>query len=203
MEVGWDFGFVQVSTDEGATWQSLACTGTTSEHDPGALSHIVANLPGYNGSAGTAASPVSATCPALPAGSDYIAFRLMTDPAVQEDGWHVKNIQLNGVPFGTDLAGWDNIRFFSPVSLNFEFAVVGINGTVDEFGDVTAGTAVQVIRPTLGAGNEYALSASDIAALSGYGRVVAIVSGIPASEDSTLYSPYSLLVNGNERADGQ
>jgi hypothetical protein len=37
----------------------------------------------------------------------------------------------------------------------------------------------------------------------GYSRVVAIVSGIPDSEDSTLYQPYSLLVNGGERADGQ
>jgi hypothetical protein len=202
-EAGWDFGFVQVSTDEGATWQSLACDGTSSEHDPGALSHIVANLPGYNGSAGSAAAPVHATCPALPAGSDYIAFRLMTDPAVQEDGWHVKNIQLNGVPFGTDLAGWDNIRFFSPINLSFEFAVVGINGTVDEFGDVTAGTSVHVIQPTLGAGNEYTLTSDDLATLEGFSRVVAIVSAIPGSEESTLYQPYSLLVNAVERADGQ
>jgi hypothetical protein len=205
MELGWDFGFVQVSTDDGATWESLACTGTTSAHDPGALSHIVANVPGYNGSAGTAASPVGATCPALPVGSDYIAFRLMTDPAVQEDGWHVRNIKLNGADLGMpgDLTGWDNQKFFSPVSLAFEFVVVGINGTVDGFGNVTAGTSVHVIRPTLGAGNESTLSADDLAALSSYGKVVAIVSGIPASEESTLYQPYSLLVNEMESADGQ
>jgi hypothetical protein len=204
-EIGWDFGFVQISTDEGATWQSLACTGTTSEHDPGAFSHIVANLPGYNGSAGSATAPVHATCPALPAGSDYIAFRLMTDEAVQEDGWHVKNIQLNGVALGNsgELTGWDNLRFFSPINLNFEFAVVGISGSVDEFGDVTAGTAVHVIQPTLEAGSEYTLTSDDLAALAGSTRVVAIVSSIPGSEDSTLYQPYSLLVNGNESADGQ
>ena len=201
----WDYGFVQVSTDDGATWQSLACDGTTSEHDPGAISSIVANLPGYTDAAGTAGAPVHATCPALPVGTDYIAFRLMTDPAVEFDGWHVKNIQLNGTNVGTpgDLTGWDNQKFFSPVPLSFDLALVGINGTVDIYGDVTAGASVEVLRPTLGAGNEYTLSAGDLAALASYGKVVVIVSGIPASEDSTLYQPYSLLVNGVPRADGQ
>jgi len=203
MEPGWDFGFVQVSTDDGATWQSLACDGTTSAHDPGAISSIVANLPGYNDSAGSAGAPVHATCPALPAGSDYIAFRLMTDPAVEFDGWHVKNIQLDGVDLGTpgDLTGWDNLQFFSPVPLDFGFTLVGINGAVDMYGDVTAGTSVQVLRPTLSAANDYTLTAGDLTALASYDKVVAIVSGIPASEDSTLYQPYSLLVNGAERAD--
>jgi hypothetical protein len=214
MELGWDFGFVQVSTDDGATWQSLDCDGTTSAHDPEAISSIVANLPGYNGptddntssaSNGTAAAPLHATCPLLPTGSDYIAFRLMTDPAVEFDGWHVKNIQLDGVDLGTpgDLTGWDNQKFFSPVALDFGFALVGISGTVDTYGDVTAGTSVQVIRTTLGTGSTYTATSSDLSALSGYDKVVAIVSGIPASEDSTLYQPYSLLVNGVQSADGQ
>ena len=203
-EVGWDYAFVQVSTDNGATWESLACTGTTSAHDPGALSHIVAELPGYNGAAGSAGSPVQATCPALPAGTDYLAFRLLTDPAVQEDGWHVKNIQLNGsTPAGWEtLANWDNEQFFSPLDLDFGFALVGINGTVDGYGDVTAGTSVKVFRPTLGAGNDYTLSGADLTELSGYARVVAVVWGIPASEGSSLYQPYSLMVNGTEKADG-
>ena len=101
---------------------------------------------------GTAGAPVHATCPALPAGTDYLAFRLMTDPAAQFDGWHVKNIQLNGVDVGTpgDLTGWDNERFFSPLTLDFGFALVGINGTVDAYGDIlTSGADVKVFRPTL------------------------------------------------------
>jgi hypothetical protein len=203
-EVAWDFGFVQVSTDDGATWQSLACTGTTTAHDPGAIGSIVANLPGYTGESGSAAAPLHATCPALPAGSDYVAFRLMTDPSVQLDGWHVKNIQLNGTDLGTagSLTGWDNQGLFSPLDLGFAFALVGINGTVDIYGDVSAATAVTVLRPTLNADNEYTLSAGDLAALAGYARVIAIVTGIPASEDTAIYGPYSLMVNGAERADG-
>ncbi len=213
MELGWDFGFVQVSTDGGVTWQSLSCTGTTSDHDPDALGSIVANLPGYNGPSadqsvtdtnGSAASPLHATCDPLPAGTDYIAFRLMTDGAVEFDGWHVKNIQLDGVDVGTpgDLTGWDNELYFTPASLDYDFTVVGLNGTVGSYGAVTGASSVYVMRATLGAGHDYTLSASDLAALSGYDRVVAIVSGIPASEFTFIYQPYSLMVNGAERADG-
>jgi hypothetical protein len=195
-EIDWDFGFVQVSTDGGDTWTSLACSGTTTNHDPGAISAVVDNLPGYSGSAGTAGAPVSVTCPALPAGSTHLAFRLITDPAVTDDGWHVKNIKLDGADLGTpaDLTGWDNIQFFSPVDLDFDFALVGIDGTVDAFGDVTAGDAVHVIRPTLGAGNTYTASAGDLAALGGFDTVVAIIWGIPADEASMLYQPYTLNV---------
>lgn len=205
IEVDWDFGFVQVSTDGGQTWQSLACDGTTSAHDPGADPTIVANLPGYSGTAGSADSPVHATCPALPTGTTHIALRLMSDAAVNFDGWHVKNIQLDGADVGTpgSTAGWDNIQYYNPLPLNFGFALVGINGSVDEYGDVTSGTSVQVIRPALGAGNTYDATGGDLSALSGYNGVVAVVWGIPDDETTTLYQPYSLLVNGVERADGQ
>jgi hypothetical protein len=213
MELGWDFGFVQVSTDGGATWQSLGCDGTTSDHNPDAFTSIVSNVPGYTGpnedpsivtTVGTADAPVSVTCPALPDGVDYLAFRLMTDPAVEFDGWHVRNIKLDGVDLGTpgDLTGWDNQLFFTPVELTFAFALVGINGTVDAWGNVAAGAGpVRVFRPTLVDG-AYTLTDAEVSAFADYDRVVAIVSGIPDSESTFLYQPYSLMVDGVEKADG-
>jgi len=204
LEADWDFGFVQASTDGGHTWQSLACTGVTSVHDSAAMPRIVANLPGYSGTAGSAGSPLAASCPALPAGVTHLAFRLMSDWATNADGWHVKDIKLDGVDVGTpgSITGWDNIQHLNPATLTFGFALVGITGgVVDAYGDVTAGSAIKVVRPTLGAGNTYDAS-GDLAGLSGYDQVVAIVWGIPADEESTLYQPYSLLVNGAERADG-
>jgi hypothetical protein len=210
MELGWDYGFVQVSTDGGDSWESLACSGTTTEHDPGALSTITANLPGFNGPSaddtvtttiGTAAAPVHVTCPALPAGVDYLAFRLMTDELAHFDGWHVKNIQLNGANLGTpgSLAGWDNQAFFNPTELTFGAALVGINGTVDEFGDVTDGDAIRVVRPELGPDNAVDFN---LANLAGFDRVVAVIWGIPDEETTFLYQPYSLRVNGIQMADG-
>lgn len=218
MELGWDFGFVQVSTDGGTTWTSLPCTGTTTAHNPDALAHIVANVPGYTGpsennmdpaTVGTAGAPVAASCDlsAYSGGPPILfSFRLMTDPAFQLDGWHVRNLLLDGVAVDAtpgDLSDWDNQSFFNPQELSFYLTLVGINGTVDGFGDVTAGTDVVVLRPTLGAGNDYTLTAGDLAALAGSAQVWAIVAGVPDAEESTLYQPYTLLVNGVEKADGQ
>ncbi len=172
-------------------------------------------MPGYSGPSaddtvtttiGTAASPVSVTCPALPAGSDYISFRLMTDELAHFDGWHVRNIELDGVALGTpgSLDGWENQNFFNPTELTFGFALVGINGTVDAYGDIEpgGGESVLVFRPTLSAGQSYTLTSDDLAALDDFDRVVAVIWGIPDDESSTLYQPYSLMVNGAERADG-
>jgi Immune inhibitor A peptidase M6 len=215
MELGWDFGFVQVSTDGGLTWTSLPCTGTTADHNPDALAHIAANVPGYTGptdaqgltTAGSAGAPLAASCDlsAYSGGPPILlSFRLMTDPAVQLDGWHVRNLMLDGAAVDAtplDLSDWDNQDFFDPQELSFYLTLVGINGIVDGFGDVTAGTSVVVLRPTLGAGNDYTVTAGDLTALAGT-EVWAIVSGIPDSEESTLYQPYSLLVNGVDMADG-
>jgi hypothetical protein len=204
LEANWDFAFVQVSTDNGASWQSLACTGTTSAHDPAAMGRIVAQLPGFTGTAGSAGSPVSVTCPALPVGTDLLAFRLMSDWATNYDGWHIKNIKLDGADVGTpgDLSDWDNLYYFSPLALDFGFTVVGLNGTVGTYGAVTGPASITVITTTPNADNEYTLTAGELAALSGFDKVVAIVWGIPGDEESTLYQQYSLLVNGIEKADG-
>ncbi|HXG25981.1 MAG TPA: peptidase M6 [Candidatus Binatia bacterium] len=211
-ELGWDFGFVQVSTDGGETFTSLACTGTTSEHDPGAIGTIVAELPGFSGptpddtdtsTIGTAAEPVSSSC-TIPAGATHISFRMMTDPLAFFDGWHVRNIELDGSPVGTpgSLAGWTNQKFLDPLELTFGLAFVGINGEVDAFGDILSADSVTVLKPTLDAGQSYTLTADDLEQLSGFDRVVAVVWGIPDEESSTTYQPYSLMVNGTEVADG-
>jgi len=210
-ELGWDFGFVQASTDGGTTFTSVACSGTTSEHNAQADPNISSQVPGYTGpdesgegSVGTAAAPVHATC-TLPAGTTHLSFRFMSDGGVEFDGWHVRNVTLDGVAVDStpeDLSDWGNQAFFQPAALAFILQFVGLTGTVDEFGDIVTGGDVVVVRPTLGAGNTYTLTAEDIAALAGSTQVVAIVSGVLEDESLRVYPPYSLLVNGTERADG-
>jgi Immune inhibitor A peptidase M6 len=212
-ELGWDFGFVQVSTDGGETFTSVACTGTTTDHNAAADPAIASQVPGYtgpdetgDGSVGTAAEPVHATCD-LPdaAGAVLLSLRFMTDAGVNFDGWHVKNLTLDGTAVDAtpaDLSDWNNQAFYSPVALDFIFQIVGLTGTVDQYGDITSAGSVVVLRPTLGAGHTYTLSASDLSALAGSTQVVAIVSGVLDDESTRVYAPYSLVVNGTERADG-
>ncbi|MEO6058599.1 MAG: hypothetical protein ABIQ05_01325, partial [Candidatus Limnocylindria bacterium] len=221
MELGWDFGFVQVSDDNGDTWTSQPCSGTTPTADPSAFPYITAHLPGYTGptgndkvpdTTGSAGAPIAASCDLSAysgAGPILLAFRLMVDELYEQDGWHIKNLVLDGVAVDAspaDLSDWNNVRYYSPLDLDFGFALVGINGTVDGYGDVTAGTSVKVFRPTLGAGSDYTLSGADLVALSTYAKVVAVVWGIPATEDVDTYQPYSLLVDFGagdvEKADG-
>ncbi len=49
IEEDWDFAFVQVSEDNGATWTSLSNANTKSTAVPEAYPTVVANLPGFTG----------------------------------------------------------------------------------------------------------------------------------------------------------
>ena len=85
-EEGWDFGFVQISTDGGATYQSLAVhRHDDRDHDPDALPTAVENVPGFTGFSGDVqAADVQ---PGGLRGPDVLlAFRAFNDPATLGDG---------------------------------------------------------------------------------------------------------------------
>lgn len=95
IEEHWDFGVVQVSTDNGQTWTSLANENTRDDIVPEGHPKIKANLPGFNGNSGgwtTETFDLSAY-----AGQKVLlAFRYMTDWGFNEAGWYLSNLQLNG-----------------------------------------------------------------------------------------------------------
>ncbi len=114
-EEAWDFGFVQVSDDGGETWHSLATQHTTSDHDPDAAANIVANLPGFTGDSGAWQSESADLSPY--AGKDVlVGFRYMTDPAANEAGMWVRNIQVGATELPSDsLDGWQTITQVNPM----------------------------------------------------------------------------------------
>jgi hypothetical protein len=100
---GWDFGFVQVSTDGGATWVSVEGTYTTMDHNPSAKEEIVNELPGitdYNpswGNSGWAALDHAEYDLSAYAGEVVkVRFRYMTDWGTEYEGWFIKNVMING-----------------------------------------------------------------------------------------------------------
>ena len=123
----WDFGFVQVSTDGGATWTSLANEYTTAEHDPDAHPKVVANLPGLTGSSNGWVT-MSFDLSAYAGQNILIAFRYITDWATTEAGWYIDNVYVNGnlISDGSSVAPFKDITYYQPIELDFKVTLVGM-----------------------------------------------------------------------------
>jgi len=130
----WDFGFVQVSTDGGASWTSLEGDYTTYDYDPDAHPDIIANLPGLTGwSCYYEADPcwinLSYDLTAYP-GDILLAFRYMTDWATPYEGWYVDNVYVDEtlISDGSDASVFIDITELFPINNDFTVTFVGIKG---------------------------------------------------------------------------
>lgn len=100
IELDWDYAYLVMSTDGGATWTSLE-TNLSTNTDPNGQNFGF----GITGSSGGAWIDLTA---ALPAGDYLLGFRYWTDVAAVEPGFMVDDIQITGLPLDdaeTD-AGW-------------------------------------------------------------------------------------------------
>jgi hypothetical protein len=131
LEALWDFAFVQVSTDGGVTWTSLADNEgySTDEYDPNAYPTVIANLPGLTG---TIDAPVTLTydLSAYAGQNILVAFRLITDWSTHQEGWYIDNVAVDGVVIsdGTDPSIFKDLTELFPVDNNFTVTFVGKRG---------------------------------------------------------------------------
>ncbi|AYC28759.1 immune inhibitor A domain-containing protein [Paenisporosarcina cavernae] len=112
MEEQWDFGMVQVSTDNGETWTSLENENTRSDVVDEGYPTIKENVPGFTGTNddwSTESFDLSAY-----AGQDVlVSFRNLTDWGYEEAGWYIKNIQLGD--FSSDGSSVDAFKSLGQV----------------------------------------------------------------------------------------
>ena len=106
IESFWDFGFVQISTDGGATWTSLGNDHTTSDHDPDAHPDVIANLPGFTGSS-EAWVQETFDLSAYAGQTVDLRFLYVTDWATTETGFYIDDITVSD-DTGTLL--WDDLE---------------------------------------------------------------------------------------------
>ncbi|WP_052475814.1 choice-of-anchor J domain-containing protein [Cohnella kolymensis] len=96
IEEQWDFGVVQVSTDNGQTWKSLANANTREDLVEDGHPKIRANLPGFTGTSDgwtTQTFDLSTY-----AGQKVLlGFRYITDWGANGSGWYLSDLRLNGV----------------------------------------------------------------------------------------------------------
>jgi hypothetical protein len=195
-ELGWDFMFVQVSTDGGATYSSLTCTDTTTETNPDALPTAKENVPGFTGYPG-AWKPQTCSLSAYAGQTVLLAFRTFNDPAVLGEsaavppGAWIDDVMVGGtlISDGSSLAGWQS---FTQVRPN---TVAGFTVTLLSI-DTGKGKITVRRLPLTG---DFALSGA--ANVQKYidknaDLVAAIVFYDDPAETSTQYAPYRLTVNG-------
>jgi len=112
----WDFCFVQVSTDGGKTWVSVASEWTTTDTDPDAHPNIIANLPGLTG---YYEGEMWFNLTEFVGQEILYQFRYMTDWAGFEEGWYIDNVTLNGKVIDNG----DDIVSLEPVYPEVDFIV--------------------------------------------------------------------------------
>jgi immune inhibitor A len=96
IEEQWDFGAVQVSTDNGKTWTSLSNDHTRSDIVPNGYPNTKENLPGFTGSS-NGWTTESFDLKDYAGQKVLVAFRYMTDWGFNEEGWYVSNLKVNDV----------------------------------------------------------------------------------------------------------
>jgi hypothetical protein len=198
LEETWDFGFVQVSTDNGVTYHSVQCADSRSDFNPDAHPTIKANVPGFTG----VQDWKNETCDlgAYAGKTVYLAFRDVTDWSTEGNdgapfapGWWVKNVVLGGTTIsdGTSLAGWKSTTEVNPVPVNgFTVQLVGISST--------GSSATIVSQIPLDANFSANLVKGALKRLIGdeVDVVAAIVTYDEPTETITEYAPYTLQANG-------
>lgn len=97
IEENWDYGFVQVSTDDGLTWTTLDDIGDycTDEAVNSAMETITANLPGLTGNS-EGWKDLSFDLSAYDGQEILVGFRYMTDWGYSLDGWMISEVSADG-----------------------------------------------------------------------------------------------------------
>ena len=191
IEEAYDGGFVQVSTDGGETYTTLANDNTSNEWSsevPG---------PGLTGSSGgwrTETFDLSDY-----AGQDVLlAFHYITDGGVAFDGWWIDDVSVGGtvVSNGEDLGPWD-----SPSEVN---AVEVFGFTVQLVAYDDAHDTAYLAELPLNDSFDGSISGDDVDAAIGDSAetVGAIVTYDEPTETVTQYAPYALTVNGTRQPGG-
>lgn len=210
IEYRWDFGFVQVSTDGGETWTSVAdeLTLDEAEENPD-YPEIAANLPGLTGTSRLTQQGDPTVVPetgdpdwvtaafdlADYAGQDVlIGFRYLTDGAAVQPGWWVDDIRLGGVLVndGTTTEGLFSYKQLQPDDVaGWVVQLVGIDS------DGSPRLPARLGRFEVAPGETLTLGSSRLLAIGVGSEVIGAIVTLDEPTESVLqYAPYTLTVNG-------
>ncbi len=127
IEENWDYGFVQVSTDGGDTWQSLSNANTDDSPNSNAHPLVKENVPGLTGDTDGWQTQTFDLSQFEGEGEVLISFRYVTDWAFVKDGWWVKNVSVVGDDVPTDTtAPYESLREARGNHIEYQFTFIGV-----------------------------------------------------------------------------
>lgn len=186
LEDGFDYAYVQVSTDGGETYESIEC----SDQVTGPLG------PAFNGESG-AFVPVTCDLTAFAGQAVVLSFRIVTDGSFFLDGMWVDDIAVGGTTLsdGSTLEGWVSRTEFNPLEVESYTVRLVAN---------REGKRSWVAEVPLDADFHGSLRGGMLR--KAIGTQADLVSAIVTYHDSTetigQYAPYTLTVNGIEQPGG-
>jgi Immune inhibitor A peptidase M6 len=186
-EESYDYAYVQVSDDGGETFRSVKCTDS-----------IDAPLgPGFDGSS-DGFTTQRCNLKRYAGERVILAFRYVTDGSVQEDGYWVGNVELDGrqISDGRSLQGWKSPTQINPVDVeDWNVRLVVFDQTMNQ---------VRIANLTLDGDFDGSISGADLDALIGTtgATIAAIVTHLDGTETVLQTAPYTLTVNGVEQPGG-
>ena len=195
LEDGFDYAYVQVSTDGGESYETIPC----SDQVDGPLGSA------YNGES-DAFLPESCDLSAFAGQTVVIAFRLVTDSSVNFDGFWVDDVAIGDTVLsdGSTLDGWSSATEFNPIDV--EGYTVRIVAYDSSGHDVLTGRGHghghvgDAWTTTVPLNSHFAGHLRGGALRHAIGTKADVVSVIVTYHDSTeqvqQYAPYRLWVNG-------
>lgn len=125
IESTWDYGFVQVSTDGGETWTSLANKNTTDKVNESAHPKVKSNVPGFTGSS-NGWTTQTFDLSQYEGQNILVGFRYVTDWASQEDGWYIDNISVDAVNYSNNGNSTNDFKSLNEVQKNYVDYLISI-----------------------------------------------------------------------------
>jgi hypothetical protein len=176
-ELGFDYAYVSVSTDGGATYTPIAGDRT-----------VDAPLgPGLNGTTG-GFEPHAYDLSAYAGQSILLSFRYVSDGGVNEGGLMIDDVFIGATPVsdGTNLSAFRSPTEIRPTPVeNFNIRLIGI--------DPAHHIAWQI---EFDGKFSLSLGGGQLAKLSLFPQVVAVIAYDESTEQVQQYAPYTLTVNG-------
>ncbi|MCT4688469.1 choice-of-anchor J domain-containing protein [Vallitalea sp.] len=126
----WDACMVQVSTDEGKTWSSLANDNTIDKDTfpyNSQAPQIYENLPGFSRQ-DQAWSTEEFDLTSYVGKEILVAFRYMTDSASNESGWFIDNVQIEEIGYNHDCNSMEGFHSIDEIlNIKVDYCVTFIN----------------------------------------------------------------------------